>query len=41
MLPLVILLMLLSFASSWLLAGSLYQKQISGWQFKEEVEQDV
>ena len=41
MLPVVILLMLLSFASSWLLAGSLYQKRIAGWQYKEEVEEDV
>jgi hypothetical protein len=41
MLPVVILLMLLSFASSWLLIGSLYQKRVEGWIFKEEVDPDV
>lgn len=41
MLPVVILLMLLSFASCWLLIGSLYQKRIEGWNFKEEAENDV
>lgn len=41
MLPVVILLMLLSFASSWLLISSLYQKRVEGWIFKEEVEPDV
>jgi hypothetical protein len=41
MLPVVILLMLLSFASSWLLISSLYQKRVEGWNFKEEAENDV
>jgi hypothetical protein len=41
MLPVVILLMLLSFVSSWLLIGSLYQKRVEGWIFKEEVDPDV
>lgn len=41
MLPVVILLMLLSFASSWLLNSSLYQKRVPGWQYKEEVNQAV
>lgn len=41
MLPLVILLILLSFASSWLLYTSLFQKRIPGWQYEEVAKEDV